>query len=115
MTTSRIKVSYSAPTNFLASDQWTQIRTALEARLPLRYLVRKPRTATATTSNTSPPTPSSNESHVEKIDTLQVELVALDSMKDEGSSQVPSSILDRPLVNLYFFACEVVFALLAFS
>ena len=51
---------------------------------------------------------SNEELHVQKIDMLHVELVALDTIKDEGSSQVPSSILERPLVNLYFFPCEVI-------
>jgi hypothetical protein len=109
MTASRIKISYSAPTNFLASDQWIQIRTALEAHLPLRSLIWRPSSTAAAAPNAATSTPNVDESHVQRVDTLQVELIALDALKDEGSSQIPSSVLERPLVNLYFFACEVLF------
>ncbi|KIM22610.1 hypothetical protein M408DRAFT_322755 [Serendipita vermifera MAFF 305830] len=106
MTTSRIRISYSAPTNFLASDQWIQIRTALEEHLPLRSLYWKPSASGSTPSNTGTSVSSIDEMRTQKIDKLQVDLVALDAIKDEGSSQVPSSVLERPLVNLYFFPCE---------
>lgn len=107
MTTSRIKISYSAPTNFLASDQWIQIRTALEAHLPLQSLYWRPNAGSSAPSNPGTSISSIDESRVQKIDTVQVELVGLDAIKDEGSSQIPSSVLERPLVNLYFFPCEV--------
>ncbi|KAG8757193.1 hypothetical protein FRC14_002285 [Serendipita sp. 396] len=89
MPNSRIKISYAAPTNFLASDQWIQIRTALDQHLPLKMLNWK------TTDGT-----------VRTIQELEVDFVSLESLKDEGSSQIPSSILERPLMNMYFFACE---------
>jgi trafficking protein particle complex subunit 10 len=90
MPTSRIKISYSAPVNFLASDQWIQIRTALDERLPLRNLHWKAAT----------------DDPVRTIQELEVDFISLDSMKDEGSSQVPASLLERPFMNLFIFACE---------
>ncbi|KAG8828096.1 hypothetical protein FRC17_007623 [Serendipita sp. 399] len=89
MPNSRIKISYAAPTNFLASDQWIQIRTALDQHLPLKMLNWK------TTDGT-----------VRTIQELEVDFVSLESLKEESSSQIPSSLLDRPLMNMYFFACE---------
>lgn len=91
MPASRVKISYSAPVNFLASDQWIQIRTAFDAHLPLRDLRWK----------------SSTDESIRTIHELEVDLIALDSMKDESFSQVPTSLLEKPFLNLYIFPCEV--------
>lgn len=85
----RIRVSYTGPTNFLASDQWIQIRTALASHLPLRSLQWKSDTSART------------------IPEVDVDFVSLESIKEEGSSQVPTNLLERPLMNLFIFACEV--------
>lgn len=91
MIQSRVKISYSAPTLFLASDQWIQIRTALDAHLPLRNLHWRSPTRTS----------------IRTIQELDIDLINLDSLRDEGASQIPTSLLDRPFMNLFIFACEV--------
>jgi len=91
MVQSRVKISYSAPTLFLASDQWIQIRTALDAHLPLRNLHWRSPTRTS----------------IRTIQELDIDLINLDSLRDEGASQIPTSLLDRPFMNLFIFACEV--------
>ncbi|KAH7090076.1 trafficking protein particle complex subunit 10 [Auriculariales sp. MPI-PUGE-AT-0066] len=88
--TSRVKVTYSAPLMLLSSDQWTQIHRAINAHLPLRTIHWK------TASRPS----------IRTIQELQVQLVAFDTLRDEHTSQIPTSLLERPLVNVYVVTCE---------
>ncbi|KAH9063497.1 trafficking protein particle complex subunit 10 [Lactarius vividus] len=90
MSAQRVVVTYSAPQPFLSSDQWKQIYTALLEQLPLRNIHWKPQTRPS----------------IRTIQELEVQLVPLDTVRDEHTSQVPYSLLERPLVNIYAVTCE---------
>jgi len=91
MSTQRVIVTYSVPQPFLSSDQWTQLHGALSAQLPLRNIHWKPQT----------------RSSIRTIQELEVQLVPLNSVRDENTSQVPYSLLEKPLLNIYVVICEV--------
>ena len=91
MSTHRVVVTYSAPQSFLSSDQWVQLRDALSAQLPLRNIHWKPQTLPS----------------IRTIQELEVQLVPLNTVRDENTSQVPYSLLERPLLNIYVVTCEV--------
>ncbi|EJD39309.1 hypothetical protein AURDEDRAFT_71368 [Auricularia subglabra TFB-10046 SS5] len=86
----RVLVTYSAPLIFLSSDQWSQIHRAIAAHMPLRNLHWK------TASRPS----------IRTIQELDVSLVSFDTMRDEHASQIPTSLLEKPLVNIYVVTCE---------
>ncbi|KAI0273565.1 trafficking protein particle complex subunit 10 [Gloeopeniophorella convolvens] len=90
MSTQRVIVTYSAPQSFLSSDQWKQIHSALLSQLPLRNIHWKPQTRPS----------------IRTIQELEVQLIALDGVRDEHASQVPSTLLERPLLNMYIVTCE---------
>ncbi|KAH9005086.1 hypothetical protein EDB86DRAFT_3061943 [Lactarius hatsudake] len=90
MSSQRVVVTYSAPQPFLSSDQWKQIYTALLEQLPLRNIHWKPQTRPS----------------IRTIQELEVQLVPLDTVPDEHTSQVPYSLVERPLVNIYAVTCE---------
>ncbi|EMD38446.1 hypothetical protein CERSUDRAFT_153326 [Gelatoporia subvermispora B] len=83
-------VSYAATPVFLLTDQWKQVYAALQMQLPLRNLHWK----------------SPSRAAIRTIQELHVNLTALDTLRDEHTSQVPQTLLDRPLLNVYFVACE---------
>lgn len=91
MSTQRVVVTYSAPQPFFSSDQWIQLHDALSAQLPLRNIHWKP-----------PTRPS-----IRTVQELEVQLVPLNAVRDENTSQVPYSLLERPLLNIYVVTCEV--------
>ena len=91
MSTQRVIVTYSAPPSFLSSEQWTQLRDALSAQLPLRSIHWKPQTRPS----------------IRTIQELELQLVPLNTVRDENTSQVPSSLLEKPLLNIYVVTCEV--------
>lgn len=86
-----VKVTFSGPILFLASGQWTHTFTSLKERLPLRNLHWR----------------SVSRPSVRSVQELDVELVSLESVRDEPSSQIPTTLLERPLLNIYFVTCEV--------
>lgn len=90
MSTQRVVVTYSATQPFLSSDQWKQIYTSFLEQLPLRNIHWKPQTRPS----------------IRTIQELEVQLVPLDTVRDEHTSQVPYSLLERPLVNIYVVTCE---------
>ncbi|KAI0288169.1 trafficking protein particle complex subunit 10 [Russula brevipes] len=90
MSTQHVLVTYSAPQPFLSSDQWIQLHGALVAQLPLRNIHWKPQTGPS----------------IRTIQELEVQLVPLDTVRDESTSQVPYSLLERPLLNIYVVTCE---------
>ncbi|KAI9510228.1 trafficking protein particle complex subunit 10 [Russula earlei] len=90
MSTQRVIVTYSAHQSFLSSDQWVQIHAAFSAQLPLRSIHWK--------SQTRP--------SIRTIQELEVQLVPLNTVRDENTSQVPYSLLERPLLNIYIVTCE---------
>lgn len=93
----RVIVTYSAPLLFMSSDQWTQIRTAINAQFPVRNLHWK----------------AASRPSIRTIQELAVDFVAHETLRDEHASQIPTSILERPLLNVYVVTCEV-HAILAF-
>lgn len=113
---SAVTCTYSSSPAFLTSPEWSNIRTSLRsAHLPLRNLHWKP---------VSRPS-------VRTIQKIDVELVPLDvatltgrvsvdgslsrpaSMRLSTSdgegvrSLVPRSLLDKPVLNIYFVVCDV--------
>ena len=87
----RVTITYTAPPSFLSTDQWKQVHAALQSQLPLRNLHWK---------SASRPT-------IRTIQELHVNLVAVDALRDEHTSQVPQTILEKPLLNAYIVVCEV--------
>ncbi|KAI0319372.1 trafficking protein particle complex subunit 10 [Amylostereum chailletii] len=90
MSLQHVVVTYAAPQSFLSSDQWKQIRDALKAQLPFRSIHWKPPSLTS----------------VRTIQELDVLLAPFESARDEHTSQIPSSLLDKPLLNIYVVTCE---------
>ncbi|CDO72874.1 hypothetical protein BN946_scf185002.g59 [Trametes cinnabarina] len=87
----RVVVTYAAPLVFLSTDHWKQIYASLVSQLPLRNLHWK-----ATTRPT-----------IRTIQELDVKLVSLETLReDQTASQIPQSILQKPLLNIYVFICE---------
>lgn len=92
----RVTITYTAPSSFLSTDHWKQVHAALQSQLPLRNLHWK---------SASRPT-------LRTIQQLGVNLVAVDALRDEHTSQVPQTILEKPLLNAYIVVCEVSYACL---
>ncbi|KAF8212360.1 trafficking protein particle complex subunit 10 [Mycena galopus ATCC 62051] len=86
----RVLVSYSGLQSFLSSGSWDQIHTALLAQLPLRNIHWK-----------SPSRPS-----IRTIQELDISLVPLESLRDEHTSQIPATLLEKPFLNMYIVTCE---------
>ncbi|KAJ7740726.1 trafficking protein particle complex subunit 10 [Mycena maculata] len=86
----RVLVSYSGAQSFLSSGNWNQIHTSLLAQLPLRNIHWK-----------SPSRPS-----IRTIQELDISLVPLESLRDEHTSQIPATLLEKPFLNIYIVSCE---------
>ncbi|KAJ3796702.1 trafficking protein particle complex subunit 10 [Lentinula aff. detonsa] len=83
-------VSYSSTQSFLSSSSWTQILQTLNSQLPLRNIHWK----------------SASRPSIRTIHELDVSLVNLDTIRDEHTSQIPTTLLERPLLNIYVITCE---------
>ncbi|KAJ4488048.1 trafficking protein particle complex subunit 10 [Lentinula aciculospora] len=83
-------VSYSSTKSFLSSSSWTQILQTLNSHLPLRNIHWK----------------SASRPSIRTIHELDVTLVNLDTIRDEHTSQIPTTLLERPLLNIYVITCE---------
>ncbi|KAG2116743.1 uncharacterized protein F5147DRAFT_743305 [Suillus discolor] len=90
MSNQNVLVTYSAPVSFLASENWKQVLAALQSQLPLRSIHWK----------------SASRPNLKTIQELELTLVPLDSLRDEHTSQVPLTLLEKPLLNLYVVTCE---------
>ncbi|KAG2157362.1 trafficking protein particle complex subunit 10 [Suillus clintonianus] len=90
MSNQNVLVTYSAPVSFLASESWKQVLAALQSQLPLRSIHWK----------------SAFRPNLKTIQELELTLVPLDSLRDEHTSQVPVTLLEKPLLNLYVVTCE---------
>ena len=99
MHSQRAKVTLSGPPQLTATDDWPQIWSGLSAQFPLRNLHWKPASRTS----------------IRTIQGLDINLLALESVKDESASQIPTSLLDRPLINVYVLICEVCSVLLVLT
>lgn len=87
----RVLVSLSAPQSFQSSESWKQVNAALLAQLPLRNIHWK----------------SASRTSIRTIQELDVTLVPLENQRDEHTSQIPVSILERPFLNIFVVNCEV--------
>ncbi|KAK1232281.1 hypothetical protein PQX77_004655 [Marasmius sp. AFHP31] len=85
-----VLISYAAPQQFLNSPTWTQIQSGLRSHLPLRNIHWK----------------SPSRTSIRTIQELDVSLVQLDSVRDEHTSQVPMTLLEKPFLNVYIVSCE---------
>lgn len=86
-----VLVTFAAPPSFQSSDSCKQVIAALRSQLPLRNIHWR----------------SASRPSIHTIQELEVSLVALDSLRDELTSQIPLTLLEKPLLNLYVVACEV--------
>jgi trafficking protein particle complex subunit 10 len=91
MSDQRVLVTYTAPQSFQLSDHWKQVYATFLSQLPLRNIEWS--SATRPSART--------------IQELTITLTPWDTLRDERASQVPVTILEKPLLNLYFVACEV--------
>lgn len=85
-------VTYAGPAQFLTSLTWREVQPVLLAQSPLRNLHWK----------------SPASSSIRTIQQLEITLVPLDSVRPhEHTSQIPTTLLDKPLLHIFVFACEV--------
>ena len=92
MSAQRVTVTYSGPIVFFSTDHWKQIHGSLASQFPLRNLHWK----------------STSRNAVRSIQELDVRLVPFETLKeDQAASQIPQTVLEKPLLNLYIFTCEV--------
>lgn len=92
MSSQHVLVTFAAPAPPpQSSDSCKQVIAALRSQLPLRSIHWK----------------SASRPSIRTIQELEVTLVALDSLRDELTSQVPLTLLEKPLLNLCVVACEV--------
>jgi hypothetical protein len=91
MSDQNVLVTYSGHASFLASESWKQVLAALQSQLPLRSLHWK----------------SASRPNIKTIQELDLTFLPLDSLRDEHTSQVPVTLLEKPLLNLYIVTCEV--------
>lgn len=91
MSSQRVLVTYATALSFQASDTWKQFFTALRSQLPLRNIHWK----------------SASRPNLRTIQELDISLVTLDSVRDEHTSQIPVTLLEKPLLNIYVVSCEV--------
>jgi|ERR1700722_12040570 len=91
MSNQGVLITYSAPSSFQASESWIRIRAALASQLPLRNIHWK----------------SASRPSIRTIQNLNVTLIPLEALRDEHTSQIPVSLLERPLLNIHIVICEV--------
>lgn len=87
----RALVSYSAAPSVFSSGHWDQIHRALASQLPLRNIHWK----------------SASRTSLRTIQELDVALVHLDTLRDDHTSQIPATLLEKPFLNIYIVTCEV--------
>ncbi|KAK7693660.1 hypothetical protein QCA50_003229 [Cerrena zonata] len=90
MTAQRVTVTYTAPATFLATDHWKQAHAALLSQLPLRNLHWK----------------SATRPNIRTIQELDVNLVAADARTTDPTSQIPQTVLEKPLLSVYIVVCD---------
>ncbi|CAL1704950.1 unnamed protein product [Somion occarium] len=90
MTAQRVTITYSAPPAFLATDHWKQVYAALLSQLPLRNLHWK----------------SATRPNIRTIQELDVNLVSAEAKQTEHTSQIPQTVLEKPLLSAYIVVCD---------
>ena len=88
--TQRVLVSYAAPPSFVATPNWTKVYASILGQLPLRNLHWK----------------TSVKGSVKTVQELEVALVSFDTLREEHT-QVPVTLLEKPLLHVYIVYCEV--------
>ncbi|KXN82613.1 Trafficking protein particle complex subunit 10 [Leucoagaricus sp. SymC.cos] len=83
-------VTYTTAPSFLPTGAWKQIQNALKAQFPLRNIHWKP-----------PSRPS-----ILTIQELEVKLIPFENFRDEHASQIPMTLLEKPLLHIYVVTCE---------
>jgi hypothetical protein len=86
----RVLVSFSAPQVILSSVKWQQVQAVISDQLPLRNIHWKP----------------ASRRSIRTIQELDVGLVSLETVRDEYS-QIPITLLEKPLLNIYVVVCQV--------
>ncbi|KAF9246256.1 trafficking protein particle complex subunit 10 [Melanogaster broomeanus] len=90
MSNQHILATFAASPSFQPPDGYKQVIAALRSQLPLRSIHWK----------------SASRRSIRTIQELEVTLVALDSLRGEHTSQVPMTLLEKPLLNLFVVVCE---------
>ncbi|KAF9452305.1 hypothetical protein P691DRAFT_805187 [Macrolepiota fuliginosa MF-IS2] len=90
MAENRAIVSYTTAPSFLLTGAWKQIQVALKAQFPLRNIHWKPL----------------SRSSILTIQELDVKFVPFESVRDEHVSQIPMTLLEKPLLHIYVITCE---------
>ncbi|KAI9571283.1 hypothetical protein HD554DRAFT_2169127 [Boletus coccyginus] len=90
MSSQHILVTFAAPPSIQPSDSCKQVIAALRSQLPLRSIHWR----------------AASRPSIRTIQELEVTLVTFDSLRDELTSQVPLTLLEKPLLNLYIVTCE---------
>lgn len=91
MAENRAIVTYTTAPTFLLTGAWKQIQAVLKAQFPLRNIHWKP----------------PSRSSVLTIQELDVKFVPFESVRDEHASQIPTTLLEKPLLHIYVVTCEV--------
>ncbi|THH29639.1 hypothetical protein EUX98_g4553 [Antrodiella citrinella] len=73
-----------------ATEHWKQVYVALLSQLPLRNLHWK----------------SSLRPNIRTIQELKVNVIQAETKRDEHTSQIPQSVLEKPLLNAYIVVCD---------
>ncbi|KAI0797709.1 trafficking protein particle complex subunit 10 [Abortiporus biennis] len=90
MSRQKVTITYNAPPSFISSEHWRQVYAAFLSQLPLRNLHWKP---------ASRPT-------LRTIQELDINLVYAETLRDEHTSQIPQTVLEKPLLSAYFVVCD---------
>ncbi|KAF9227601.1 hypothetical protein BS17DRAFT_746219 [Gyrodon lividus] len=90
MSNQHVLMTFASSPSFQSPDSCKQVIAALQSQLPLRSIHWK----------------SASRHSIRTIQELEVTLVSLESLRDEHTSQVPVTLLEKPLLNLYVVACE---------
>lgn len=98
MSNKGVLVTYASSRDFLGTDHWKQVWAALLCQFPLRSLVWRGASRQGTQVT-------------QTIQDLNVRLSPLESVKQEHTSQIPQTLLEKPLLNVYFIVCEVCYFL----
>jgi hypothetical protein len=86
-----VLVSVAAASHFQSTAPGRNFNASLSAQLPLRNIHWK-----------SPSRPS-----IRTIQELDVNFIPWDASREEHTSQIPVTLLDKPLLNIYVVNCEV--------
>ncbi|EIW85047.1 hypothetical protein CONPUDRAFT_47585 [Coniophora puteana RWD-64-598 SS2] len=91
---SGVIVTHASPPTFHSTETWKHLHDALNLQLPLRNIHWKS------------PALHSSRPVIRTIQELYINFVSLDTLRDDQTSQIPTTVLDKPLLNLYFVQCE---------